>query len=256
MTTADTSREVRLVETFVKLTDTLVKGFDVIDLFEGLVDGCTELLPVSSAGLMMADLRGHLHVMAASNEATRLLELLELQHEEGPCLEAFLSQTPVGAPDLAAQSQRWPRFVPEATAQGFTGAYALPMRFRADTMGALNLFCDSVDALTQDDLRVGQALADAATVAVISDRTISRETSLVEELQTALNSRVTLEQAKGVVAASLNIGMSEAFGLLRNSARSNNRPLSEVAASVIHGRIEPAWLVATRFSAPSSPPTA
>jgi GAF domain-containing protein len=186
-------RERRLAEAFVALADTLVTDFDVVELFSDLSGRCVELLDVTAAGLMLADPRGQLRAVASSNEQARLLELLEIQNDEGPCLESHRTGGPVMAPDLNAERQRWPTFTHHALDLGFHAAYALPMRLREESIGALNLFHQQPDALTDDTLRIGQGLADVATIAVLQQRALRRHTELSEQLQHALDSRVAIE---------------------------------------------------------------
>lgn len=235
MSTTPSQRELRLADAFVTLTDTLVRGFDVAAIFVSLAETAVELLEVTSAGLMLADHRGRLRVMAASSEESRLLELLEVQNDEGPCLDAHRSGQSVLAPDLVAASSRWPIFSAEARRLGLNAAYALPMRLRDETIGSLNLFHRDVNALSPDGLRLGQGLADVATIAILQHRAVQQGIDLNEQLQTALNSRIVIEQAKGVLAERNGVGMDEAFRVMRAYARSTNTALSDVARSVVAG---------------------
>ena len=224
-----------LAETFVELTDTMVAGFDVIDFLHVLTDRSVQLLDVSAAGLLLADPRGELRVVAASSEAARLLELFQLQNDQGPCLDCFRSGQPVEAADLAAEPDRWPRFAPAARQAGFAAVQALPMRLREHVIGALNLFRAGQGAFLPADVRVGQAMADVATISVLHERSTRHAGILNEQLQTALNSRVVIEQAKGKLAERLGLDMEQAFNLLRDSARSRNLRLSELAQTFIDG---------------------
>jgi GAF domain-containing protein len=237
VTESSTSREHRLAETFVTLADTLVGGFDVADLFHDLAGACVELLEVSAAGLMLVDVSGRLRVMASSSERSRLLELMEIQDDEGPCLDCHRDGAPVFAADLQAQRARWPNFAEEAIRVGFGSVYALPLRLRSDTIGALNLFHREPDTITDATLRVAQALADVATIAILQQRAIAHSEELSQQLQTALNGRVTIEQAKGMLAQRLHIDMPTAFALLRSHARTTNQRLSEVALAVTAGQL-------------------
>src|ERR1700736_2037053 len=223
-----------LSETFVELTDTLVAGFDVIDFLHVLTDRSVQLLDVSAAGLLLADPRGELRVVAASSEAARLLELFQLQSDQGPCLDCFRSGHPVAAPNLSA-AQRWPRFAAAAQQAGFAAVQALPMRLRDQVIGALNLFRASPGAFSSEDVRVGQALADVATISLLHERSVRRSDTLNEQLQTALNSRVLIEQAKGKLAERLGLEMDQAFNLLRDFARARNLRLSDLAQAFIDG---------------------
>ena len=224
-----------LSETFVELTDTMVADFDVIDFLHVLTDRSVQLLDVSAAGLLLADPRGELRVVAASSEAARLVELFQLQNQQGPCLDCFRAGQPVTAADLAAAEQRWPRFAAAALQAGFGAVQALPMRLREQVIGALNLFRADAGAFAPEDVRVAQALADVATISLLHERNVRRTDTLNEQLQTALNSRVVIEQAKGKLAERLGLDMDQAFGLLREYARARNLRLSDLAQAVIDG---------------------
>jgi transcriptional regulator with GAF, ATPase, and Fis domain len=224
-----------LTNTFVELTDTMVAGFDVIEFLHMLTDRSVQLLDVDAAGLLLADPRGELRVVAASSEAARLIELFQLQNAQGPCLDCYRSGQPVHAVDLTAETERWPRFAPAAGQAGFTAVQALPMRLREQIIGALNLFRARPGGFDAADMRVGQALADVATISLLHERGMRRSETLNEQLQTALNSRVVIEQAKGKLAERLGVDMDQAFGLLRDFARARNRRLSELAQAFVEG---------------------
>jgi GAF domain-containing protein len=196
---------------------------------------CAQLLGVSAAGVMLTDQRGALRVVAASTEKTRLLELLQLQTDQGPCPECFHTGQPIAVADLTTATDRWPRFVAEARQSGFASVHALPMRLRTDVIGALNLFDTQPGALDQDTIRLGQALADVATIGLLQARAIRHRETLAEQLQTALNSRVLIEQAKGVISERRHLDMDQSFTLLRGTARTSNRRLSELARAVVDG---------------------
>jgi len=226
------SRE-RLAEVFVEVADTLVDEFDLIEFLQLVTSRTAELANVSAVGLLLADHHGQLQFMAASDEATRLLELFQLQHREGPCLDAFVAQTPVVNADLSQAAGRWPLFAPRAADSGFRSVHALPLRLRQQVIGALNLFGTDPGTLEPADVQVVQALADVATIGLLQERAIRRAEVLTEQLQGALNSRVVIEQAKGALARIHDIGVDEAFEKLRSYARNHNRKLSDVAHAVI-----------------------
>jgi transcriptional regulator with GAF, ATPase, and Fis domain len=227
--------EQQLTEAFVEMADTLVDDFDLMDFLHVLTDRCVSLLGVSAAGLLLTDQRGALRLVAASSEQTRLLELFQVQIDEGPCLECFHSGQPVAVADLAAAAQRWPRFVPAARSTGFAAVHALPMRLRSEVIGALNLFTAQAQDLVVETLRLGRALADVATIGLLQARTIRQRDALTEQLQTALNTRVLIEQAKGVIAERHQVDMDGAFNLLRASARNHNRRLADLSRAVVEG---------------------
>ena len=227
--------ERQLAEAFVEIADTLVDDFDVMDFLHQLTIRCAQVLGVSAAGVLLADQRGALRVVAASTEQTRLLELLQSQTDQGPCPECFHTGRPIAVADLTAVTGRWPRFAAEARKAGFASVHAVPMRLRTDVIGALNLFHTEPGALDQDTLRLGQALADVATIGLLQARAIRQQEVLAEQLQTALNSRVVIEQAKGVIAERRHVDMDQSFTLLRSTARTNNRRLSDLARAVVDG---------------------
>jgi transcriptional regulator with GAF, ATPase, and Fis domain len=227
--------ERQLAEAFVELADTLVDDFDVMDFLHQVTVRCAQLLGVSAAGVMLTDQRGALRVVAASTEKTRLLELLQLQTDQGPCPECFHTGQPIAVADLTTATDRWPRFVAEARQSGFASVHALPMRLRTDVIGALNLFDTQPGALDQDTIRLGQALADVATIGLLQARAIRHRETLAEQLQTALNNRVLIEQAKGVISERRHLDMDQSFTLLRGTARTSNRRLSELARAVVDG---------------------
>jgi transcriptional regulator with GAF, ATPase, and Fis domain len=230
-------REDLLVRTFVELTDSLVDEFDIIDLLTGLADGCVNLGLADAAGILLADERGKLRVMAASSERTRLLELFQLQNDEGPCLQAYRTGEPVLEVDLASAFDRWPRFAPEAVDAGFRAVDALPLRVRAAPIGALNLFSASPGGMDQGVHRIARAMADVAAIAIIQNQTVRESETRARQLQHALDSRVAIEQAKGMVAERLGCDMDHAFGVIRSYARSHRRLLTQVATEIIAGTL-------------------
>jgi GAF domain-containing protein len=230
-----TERQVLLAQTFVQLADTLTEGVDVIDLLTMLSTRCVELLDADAAGILLADHDGVMHVVAASSEQARLLELFQIQNEEGPCHECF--STGEAVVDGSLSTGRWPRFAAEATAAGYLTVQAYPLRLRHETIGTLNVFRSRHVQETDDDLLVAQALADAAAIAILHDAAMREALVVTAQLQTALNSRIAIEQAKGVVAERHELGMDAAFARLRTYARSHNQPLSDVAAAVVAGTL-------------------
>jgi transcriptional regulator with GAF, ATPase, and Fis domain len=229
-------RQQQLARAFVELADTLVSDFDVVEFMARLAARTVALLDQAAAGVLLDDQRGQLRPVAASDETVRLLELLELQHDEGPCVEAFQRGTSVQA-DLALSRQRWPRFAPQAASHGYGVVCAFPLRLRSQTVGALNLFGTGPDLLDTEALAVGQALADVATIGLLQERAMRESRLLAEQLQIALTSRVTLEQAKGVLAEQTGLGIDDAFEVLRGFARRRNLRLVEVARMIVGGEL-------------------
>jgi GAF domain-containing protein len=233
--TEDTTREQALADTFVALADTLVDDYDIVELLDELVHACVKLLGVAAAGMLLDDQKGNLAVVASSSEETRLLEVFQLQNDEGPCLDCVRTGVSVGYADLRNEVARWPLFVPAALAAGFLSVTAVPLRLRDQTIGGLNLFDVRAEAVTPDDRRMAQALADMATIGILHRRSAHRSTVVAEQLQHALNSRIVIEQAKGVLAERSNISMERAFEVLRRHARNHNLKLTDVALAVVRG---------------------
>jgi GAF domain-containing protein len=226
-------REGPLVHAFVALADTLVDDYDVVEFAQELVEDCVSLLDADSAGLLLADLRGGLQVLASTSEQTRMLELLEIQSDAGPCMEAYRTGQQVVIDDLDADSGRWPEFGARSTTEGFRAVVAIPLRLRNERIGALNLFRRQPGMMADSDLLVAQALADVATIGILHQRVLARGAMVNSQLQTALNSRIVIEQAKGVLAERQGLDMEQAFLQLRSMARNNNRHLSDTARAVI-----------------------
>ncbi len=244
------TREAVLARTLVELADTLVDDFDVVDLLTLLADRCVEVLDVQAAGIMLAAPDGQLRVMASSSEAMRVLEVFEIQTQEGPCFDCHRTGRAIVNQDLDAENGRWPQFAAEALEAGFHSAHALPMRLRGSVIGALNLFRDGVGELGPADIEVAQAFADVATIAILQHRAALEAQVLNQQLTHALNSRVMLEQAKGMVAERLDLDMERSFATLRNHARNHNLRLSDVAESVIDGSLVPSGLDAPPAARP------
>ena len=223
----------RIARTFVELADTLVLGFDAIDFLHTLTERCVELMDVDAVGILLADQRGALSLVAASTEQARLLELFQLQDEEGPCLDCFRTGQPVACPDLDQEPQRWPRFATMAREQGFSAVHAVPMRLRNQVIGALNLFRTSPRAIPPDVVELAQSFANVATISILQVRALRHSEMVTEQLQNALNSRIVIEQAKGVLSERLQIDVADAFSLMRNYARNSNQLLADIADQVI-----------------------
>ncbi len=242
------TRDAALAQHFVSLADTLVDDFDLAELLDRLMLSCVELLDVGAAGLLLVDRHGKLQPIASSSETTRLLELFQLQNDEGPCLDCVREAAPVTAPDVATLLRRWPRFAAKAIDSGFTSVHALPMRLRQESIGSLNLFVTDRPPLGLNDLRVAQALADVATIGILQQRSLRRASELAEQLQGALNTRIVIEQAKGVLAEYGGVDMDTAFSALRQHARMQNSKIGEVAHQLVSGESDPATVIARRPS--------
>jgi transcriptional regulator with GAF, ATPase, and Fis domain len=226
-------RERAVTRAFVSIASSLANGHDAAELLAQLTADCARLLDVASAGLLLADRKGTLQVLAASSETTRNLELFQLQSKEGPCLECYRLGQPISVADLSADRQRWPRFAAAALDAGFASVHAVPMRLQNHMLGGLGLFGTEVGALNEEDLSLGQALADVASVSLVQERADADSKSVTDQLQTALDSRVIIEQAKGLLGQLGSLDMDQAFAVLRRFSRDNNRRLADVARALV-----------------------
>jgi GAF domain-containing protein len=245
------TREADVVRSLVEMADTLVDDYDIVDLLTGLADRCVHLLGVSAAGVMLASPAGSLGLVASSSEAMRLLELFELQAQEGPCLDAFRTGEPVQHENLQAGTGRWPLFSAAALQAGFTSAVALPLRLRETTLGALNLLSVTRAPMAGADLIVARAFADLATLSIAQHRASAEAQRLNEQLSAALTSRVVIEQAKGLISERAGVDLAEAFARLRAYARNHNLRLTDIARAAIDGTLDPrAWAPPPRPASP------
>ncbi len=236
------SRESSIVQSLVEMADTLTADFDVVDLLTGVADRCVTLLGVSAAGVMLASPAGDLRLVASSSEVMRVLEVFELQAKEGPCLDAFRTGEPVEHENLRAGRGRWPRFSLVALEAGFQSVFAVPLRLRDQTIGALNLFSVEQAPMDGADVLVARAFADLAAISITQHRATSQTQDLNEQLTGALSSRVLIEQAKGVLSERAGIDLSEAFTRMRRYARDYNLRLTDVAQSAIDNTLDArAW---------------
>ena len=229
----DTTFDSRVLATLTALADTLVDDYDVVDLLQMLVDACRDILGVAAAGILLADESGELELIASTSEASRLVEVMQLAGQAGPCIECYRTGVPVSLPSIQDAPEDWSLLRREALAQGFTSMHAVPLRLRESTIGTLNLMDSGAEPLAESTAAAAQAFADVATIGILHERSMRESEILTEQLQLALNSRVRIEQAKGVVSYTLNVPIDQAFDLIRAYARRNRQPLSVVAGRIV-----------------------
>lgn len=246
----EVSRETKLNAAFVKLADTLTDDYDVVDLLHTLMEECIDLLDTQAGGLMLADALGNLELVASTNEQADFVEIMQLNAGTGPCIDCFSTGTAVGVADIDETATRWPEFRAAALKQGFHSVHATPLRLRGQIIGTMNLFGTSVGELSPSDAAVAQALADVATIGILQERIIHESGIVTEQLQRALDSRILIEQAKGVLSQTGSMEMGDAFAALRAYARNNNLSLRYVAEGVTNRTLD--ILSAPRPAAPTS----
>ncbi|MBF4583830.1 GAF and ANTAR domain-containing protein [Curtobacterium sp. VKM Ac-2865] len=229
----DAAREARIVDTFATLADTLVDSYDVVELLQTLVETCADVLDVDAAGILLANTWGELEVIASTSETSRLMEVLQLDAEAGPCMRAFATGQPVVCPDIADAPAEWAAFSAGALALGVRSAHAVPLRLRATVIGTLNLFGTSTGTLSGPDLRIARAMADVATIGILHERTLREHEVVQAQLQRAIGSREVIEQAKGVVSHVKGVSIEDAFGVIRAHAVATGDRLSDVAQAIV-----------------------
>jgi GAF domain-containing protein len=229
----ETSRDTRLLQTFAMLADTLVAGYDILELLQSLVESCRELLGNTAAGILLADGHGQLELMASTSEASRIVETMQLAAQSGPCIECYRTGRPVSVPVIADVPEKWGAFRDSALSQGFAATEAIPLRLRETTIGTLNLLRSEPGSPSELDTVAARAFADVATIGILHERSMRESEVLTQQLQLALNTRVIIEQAKGVVSYLSGVPIDEAFELIRSYARSHQLPLSTVAERLV-----------------------
>jgi len=249
----DIPRETRVLDAVVTLVDSLLDDFDVVELLTGLTERCAELLDIESAGFLLADPLHQLRLLAATSEQVRELELFQLQADEGPCVDCYVTGQPVSVADVQGARQKWPRFVPAAVEAGFASVHAVPMRAAGIVLGALGLFGTRPGKLTEADLVVGHTLTHIACVAILQEHPPTPST-VMPQLRSALTSRIVVEQAKGLLREMLDVPVEEAFNLLRTYARTHGEHLTDVARRLISDRFSRPMLVGELAELASAPP--
>ena len=232
------TRDARLLQTFAMLADTLVDDYDVVDLLQSLVDACRDLLNATAAGILLADRGGDLELVASTSEASRIVEIMQLAAHDGPCIECYRTGQAVSVPSIAETPAEWSAFRSSALQQGFASAEAIPLRLRESTIGTLNLLRSEEGPADEADMAAARAFADVATIGILHERSLRESEVLSEQLQLALNSRVVIEQAKGVVSFTNGVPVDEAFDLIRAYARSHQLPLRDVASRLVRRELQ------------------
>jgi hypothetical protein len=237
--------QLQIAQAFVELADTLVDDYDVVDLMHTLAERSVELLEADAAGIILRDAREQLTAVASTSHEADLVELFVVQSSEGPCLDCVRTGRPVVNVDIDEARRRWPAFVTKVAEIGFTSTHAFPLRLRSQTLGAINVLSRAHRALGDDEIAVAQGLADVATIGLLQQRAIRHHEILAEELHTALNSRIVIEQAKGVLAERTGMGVAACFALMRDYSRRERRLLLVTAEQVIDGTLGVDQLLST-----------
>lgn len=229
-------REAEIATTLIRLADTIVDGFDRYELLHDLSVSCARLLDADAAGVSIADGR-RLQFVVATSEDMATVERFQADHRQGPCFDAYLTGQHVSTPDLRATARRWPRWTRQALALGFAAADAFPLRLGEQTVGALDVYATQTRTLSPDDVALGAAFAHMAAIGLVHEQAIAEHRNVQAQLQHALDNRISIEQAKGIVAERLQIPVSQAFDLIRRFSRSHNVKVVKTSRQIVNGEL-------------------
>jgi GAF domain-containing protein len=246
-------RETRIISAFVDLAHSLTTDFDEVALLHALVHDCVELLDMNAGAILLADGSGELHLTTSTSEAAEFVEVMQLAGSSGPCIDCFNTGNAVAVHDIADDASPWPLFQVAALAQGFHSALATPMKLRGKVIGTLNLFSEHAGHVSEPNATVVQALADVGTIGIVQERVIREARMVEEQLHRALDSRIIIEQAKGVIASSLSLNMDQAFELLRKYSRDRNLTIRAVSQRVTELALAPKEMATSAPDLPDLP---
>lgn len=226
----DPSSGVELARTFVDLARSVNSGVDIVEVYSMLSDRCVQLLSVEACGILLIDPRGDLRVIGSSSHSAELLDLFQVQNDEGPCLVCCRTGESISDSELSEQGP-WPRFAALVREHGFTEVHAVPLRARDVVLGALNLFATS--PVGDEQLSIARAMADAATIALLQADPDVDAIVMSRRLHLAVETRMSVDQATGIVAQRFGISVDDALVRLRSVADGEGRRLGDVAGAVV-----------------------
>lgn len=225
--------QVLLMRVLSEFAHTLAGDFAVGDVLHDLAERVTDVLGVPGAGVALAE-GGRLRCVAAIDEPTAAIERVQEESQEGPCVDAYTGGEAVLVADLREHLSRWPIFAARASELGILAAAGIPMHWNGTRLGALSVYATARREWSEDEVELAQVLADMATCYVAHASELERSRRTVEQLQEALESRVVIEQAKGMLAAERGISVSEAFELIRGHARSHSASMRTVGEAIVN----------------------
>ncbi|WAU85992.1 GAF and ANTAR domain-containing protein [Streptomyces sp. Qhu-G9] len=241
------NRERQLAKAFVDLADTYASEFDPLHLFNRLVHTCVELLEVDAAAVMIADARGSLKTMAATNEEAAFVELLQTQTGSGPCMDCYRTGEAHSVPDITAERERWPKLVTAMTDAGYRSLQTVPVRLHERPLGGLTLLNTRAGAMPNDDAHLAQALADSAALALMHWSTEpTRSDDVITRVQSAIAVKAILEIAKGMIAEYTGGTIAEAGQLLADYARRHRVSLAETVHALVSRTMDPTVILSAR----------
>jgi GAF domain-containing protein len=210
---------------------------EVTDVLYELCDHAVTVLDAAGAGVSVVNSSGELRFVTATNQAVVEIERVQAKHQQGPCVEAFHSGH-TWVVTNAAELDQWPAYRDAATQLGFISVAGVCLALNGRSVGALNVYAAEERSWSEETLEAAQVLADIATSYVLRAGELAQAQQLNGQLQNALDSRVIIEQAKGMLASNHRVSVDEAFERLRNHSRQNNVPLRVVAQAVVSLELE------------------
>ncbi|TNC27834.1 ANTAR domain-containing protein [Amycolatopsis alkalitolerans] len=227
-------REVEIAAAFIELSNLHGQVFDEARYADWLARFSARLVDVDASGVLLTRPDGTLAPAAISGSTAQVPQLVELRADDGPGITSFRTRTPVAAPDLRAE-KRWQSFRSAALKAGFAAAHAIPLLSHGEAVGAITLFRERGGPLGYEEDRLTESLAATVSACLLSRRAVAKAENLAGQLQTALHTRIEIEQAKGILAERHGVSVSCAFECMRSFARRDRRRLAEVARAVIEG---------------------
>ncbi len=237
-----------------EITAKLVDGHDADAVLRMVTAACTRLLDASATGVMLVDPRGGIKVVSASDERARFVELLQSQVDEGPCVDCIRHDALVSADDLARESYRWPEFTPAATAAGYRAVHAIPVRLHGRTVGGLNVCYTSTAPWERWHEQLARALADLTVLGLSQEGDARRVDRLVEHTLTAMNDRVRIAHATGLVAGALDLDPEQASALIHEHAAAHRTPVRDTTRALVDGSLDPAAVASVPDARRERPP--
>lgn len=225
------------VYTVAEFSKKLLTDYDSHEVLEELAEHLTNLLGLMGSGFSLGQ-DGKLIAITAVPPHLAPLERRQEIDQRGPCVHAFTTGAIVAVPDLS-QETRWPEYSNLAAELGVRAVVGMPMTLEGQTVGSFNLFRATPGPWGENDLAAASVLLQLAAAFLINTSTLSKQTQMAEQLQRALDTRILLEQAKGVLAEAHSINVDQAFIQIRHYARDRNLKIRDVAHGVVHMGVRP-----------------
>ncbi len=226
-----------LLEAYESFGRALLRPYEIGDVLYRLTDQVVEVLDIDGSGVCLAPNGGGLQLLSATDHHVAAIEDTQLTAGTGPILSAYETGEQVRVDDLV-DANDWPEFTRFAVDRGMRAVASLPMPVDERRIGALDLFRAEAHVWTDEEMQAAQGLANMASAYVLNHQALSESRTLAGQLQTALDSRIIVEQAKGLLAGRHGLTPNDAFGRLRQYARARGDRLHDVCRHVVEGTLD------------------